>query len=183
MKKIIAALVFFVGVSGTAVADDYGHAFAWTCDLEGSMSGVEFSPIISFAQLKGTAVSRCTSLLTGEEVLQRVNVTLSGIGIGLGIATVEELRIMSFGIGLNDLSELENKYSLMASAGGTFGNLSGEIFLAVGVGNSGVGFEIGLMTKKAYGLEVHVRLNTLVISAENGEEEINNDSLYDNDRR
>lgn len=160
MKKLIIAAAALVGIA--AQADVAGPLTG--CQLKGVMAGNSVGVGISVTQVEGTGVVTCQSI-NGKTQELGVKMKLSGVGLGLGYSEYTEVEVASAVVGVADANEMVGTYSVGLSAGATLIEVGLDASVALKVSNNGLGFELGLMGKKAKGLEAKVQLQSLEITA------------------
>lgn len=171
MKTQLAtiALAFF-GLTSVASAHDMNteaiRGPLYDCQLAGNVSGGSIAIGIGGTRLDGRGMVSCRHNLTGEVTRIPVNIKFQGLGVGVEIAKVRSVRLLSAGLGINDPRLFFRSYSLGATAGASLIRLgiSADVALRVGDARDGLGFELGLMSKDIVGLGAHLYAMKLKIS-------------------
>lgn len=159
MKKLtlLAVAIASVFALGTASAGQPTAEMAWSCTLDGSVSGARVGFIIGAQTLKGPGVISCVSA-DGDYVSEaNVNISIVGIGVGLGLTRIKNMSVNTFGVGVvGGPAAMMGSYRVGASTGYTFINHGYDVDAAIQLSKQGLGFEVALTGEDATGIGAHL---------------------------
>jgi hypothetical protein len=169
MKKSLLAIIGTIGLF-MATADS-AKADAWTCEMNGRVSGIKIGFIFGGQIISGNGLISCT----GEDnsgnaftpVKIPVKITILGGGVGFDFTIVRRLNVFSGAVGeVRNPRDLLGQFDVGASAGVTLIKRGYNVSSAISVKNeaNGLGFELGMTGERAYGLGA--RLHGYVMNVE-----------------
>ncbi len=169
MKSIrLALMAAALLVAGSAFAKSTDgntvHGPAWTCTLDGQVSGESVGAIVSVTKISGPAVIRCSSI-DGSWTEENVNVEITGVGLGLGYAKITNARLRSLSFGAaNGIDGAIGRYSLGLGTGATLVDLNVHAGIALSATKSGLSLDFALEGYEAQGLQLKLEAQFFEIS-------------------
>ena len=154
MRKSLMFLVLCLASIGVASASPN---VAWLCDLEGDLSGTNVGIGLSYSKLAGEAVLTCFSPLGGEVATSVADVSIESFGLGLGYSTVKSVKMVAYGMGFDDVDELNERFSVSANATVDFMTMGVEPSIGFYVGNKGAGFTMQLQGRSVMGIGAYIQ--------------------------
>ena len=174
MKKILIVLAMIFTSSMALANDNYmdymdlesdnGADWAWRCDLEGEVSGVNAGIVeVAGGILSGTADLNCRSI-SGKSVEKRVKISLIGGGIGAGLSIITSMQVTALNVGVYDPAQMTGEFQLTGSVIGMILFVGFEATpAAVSVGNGGIKFGMKFSEVQGLGLGLYAQVNLMSI--------------------
>lgn len=153
MKHLILSLIA-VSFAAVAQADNLTGP-AWVCGLEAKASGVSIGLFFNVTDISGAGEIKCSRPEDQMNVTVPVSIKLGGLGLGLGFSKIEELKVYTLNVGVADPSDMLGEFNAGLEAAFTVIEAGAGVMVGVQADN-GLAFEVGVVGKKAKGLNVKV---------------------------